>query len=124
MQPHCCCYFAAWQRRLDPEPGLWQVRHLDSDLLWRNATFRDLLHIRTSLEPWQSALRYVHLDDATRVEDSHSAALKTSRLQSVTVRAKVAPHRLATFRAVHHAAHCPHCGHCAVILSHVVPVDP
>ena len=120
----CCCYFASWQRRLESEPGLWQVRHLDSDLLWRNAAFRALLGLPVSLEPWPSALRYVHLDDATQVEDSHSRALKTGRLQTLTVRVKIAPHRLSLFLVIHQAAHCPRCAHCAVIISHVVPLDP
>lgn len=115
----CDKCFKRLQVELAAQPGAWLIRCLHNDQIWRNKALLDWFGFHSHHSTWTRALYYCHHEDVPKLEDAISKTIKTSTRQSIQVRVKTDPHRLA--HVVLSLGHLRFCSQCGFVISRVAP---
>lgn len=70
--------------KLDLDQERWTVRCVPYGILWRNRLFREK-YGTSEIQPWSEAVKIVPKADVRRLEDIHSAVLKTGHPTTATI---------------------------------------
>ena len=124
MENKCCgTFFTAWQAELKDRPEQYSLRHVPTNQRWLNPAAQKWWGIKSPMNDWDDAVRWIFHEDAPKLEHAHSLALKCGGCHLSKVRAKIQPHKLTEVKCVHVAdtCNCPCKNRCSVIVTLILP---
>lgn len=122
----CRAFFKEWVERSKDLSGVFFVREIQTGLVWNSRDVVNMCGLPKHEHSWEHTLSHTVPEDARRIEDAHSLALKTGGIHKITVRCNRKPGLPPVwFRAAVEAHICPQLNcerKCAIVLHAATPV--
>ncbi len=112
----CNKHFLAWAKYLENRPNPWGVRNVTDGLSFHNKALRDLLDDDVDFAPWEDRVATILPQYREMVENAHSLALKTGKVQLMRFKSQDGSGSVYTGTA--QGASCSSCSQgCGIIVS-------
>ena len=114
--------FRLWQEELEAKRGWWLVRSLVTDQVYFNKELREDFNL-PKISTWQNVRRLTSAEEASLVEDSHHAAVKTGGIVTKRFRLRIDPKNSPKELEVVSSHRCHHCRRkCGIVISKLLSV--